>query len=154
MGIEIERKFLVKYAPWNAQTPVQYFIQGYIQRDHNRVVRVRIADDQGFLTIKGPKEKGAGLEFEYEIPKDDALTLIETLCDQPCIEKNRYHINHQGFDWVIDEFFNENQGLVLAEIELSSVDQDFVKPEWLGKEVTHDLRYYNASLIERPYVTW
>lgn len=154
MGIEIEKKFLLKYHPHKDLCNPQRLIQGYIKKDKKSVVRIRVTDTKGFLTIKGPKTNNAGLEFEYEIPKPDAETLIRTLCQKPVIDKNRYHVIHNNSEWVIDEFFNENAGLMIAEIELESAEQAFEKPDWVGEEVTHDPRYYNSNLIEHPFSKW
>jgi len=93
------------------------------------------------------------MEFEYEIPRQDADALLD-ICEKPLIEKNRYKIEHRGFVWEVDEFFGENQGLIVAELELESEDQYFPKPEWVGQEVTGDPRYFNSNLIKNPYATW
>jgi len=116
-------------------------------------VRVRIAGDQAFLTVKGVTRGAARAEFEYEIPMSDAEQLLK-LSDGPIIQKNRYRIVHDGFLWEVDEFLGDNAGLVVAEIELTSEGQAFSRPPWLGAEVTHDSRYYNSSLATRPYLQW
>lgn len=152
MGIEIERKFLVVNDEWRSATPV-YFCQGYLNRGKGRTVRVRVAGEQGFLTIKGATSGISRSEFEYEIPLADAKQLF-ALCDGPLIEKYRRKITHEGMLWEVDEFLGDNQGLVVAEIELESENQQFTKPNWLGVEVTQDNRYYNSALSLNPYNSW
>ena len=149
MATEIERKFLVQGTPWRNGSGVR-FSQGYLNRDKERTVRVRIAGDKAFLTIKGVTQGASRAEFEYEIPVSDAQQLIK-LSDGTIIQKNRYVIVHEGSTWEVDEFLGDNAGLVLAEIELKSEDQPFSRPPWLGAEVTHDRRYYNSSLASHPY---
>ena len=128
-------------------------LQGYLNSVRERTVRVRIAGGKGYLTIKGIRVGASRPEFEYEIPVEDAEMLLD-LCEKPLIEKNRYRVVEGDFTWEIDEFFGENRGLVIAEIELEHEDQEFSIPDWIGKEVTDDPRYYNASLIKNPYKTW
>ncbi len=152
MGTEIERKFMVKEGDWRKQKAAKYR-QGYLSTVKERTVRVRTVEDKGYLTIKGIAIGASRMEFEYEIPRQDADTLLE-ICEKPLIEKNRYKIMHGGFVWEVDEFFGENQGLIVAEIELASEDQNFSKPDWVGKEVTGDSRYFNANLIKNPYTKW
>jgi len=153
MGIEIERKFLVKDDRWRTGEGKRYR-QGYLSRDKERTVRVRTVGDQGYLTIKGEAEGLSRLEFEYEIPAADASELLDDLCEKPLIEKNRYEVEYGGMIWEVDEFFGENAGLVVAEIELESEDQPFPKPPWLDREVTGDPRYFNASLSRHPFSKW
>jgi len=152
MAAEIERKFLVQGDGWRG-SPHQRLCQGYLNRDKARTVRVRIAGDQAFLTIKGITRGATRAEFEYPIPLKDAQQLL-ALSDGPIIEKNRHVIVHEGSRWEVDEFFGENTGLVMAEIELQSEDQPFSRPPWLGQEVTHDRRYYNSNLAGHPYREW
>jgi CYTH domain-containing protein len=152
MGTEIERKFMVKEGDWCKQKAAKYR-QGYLSTVKERTVRVRTVEDKGYLTIKGIAIGASRMEFEYEIPRQDADTLLE-ICEKPLIEKNRYKIMHGGFVWEVDEFFGENQGLIVAEIELENEDQYFSKPDWVGKEVTGDSRYFNANLIKNPYAKW
>jgi adenylate cyclase len=152
MATEIERKFLVNGAPWRNDTGVR-FSQGYLNRDKERTVRVRIAGDKAFLTVKGVTRGATRVEFEYGIPVSDAEQLLE-LRDGPIIQKNRYVLIHDGDTWEVDEFLGDNAGLVLAEIELTSEGQSFSRPPWLGAEVTRDLRYYNSSLAGHPYREW
>jgi adenylate cyclase len=152
MATEIERKFLVQGTAWR-KVPGVPFIQGYLNRDKERTVRVRIASDKAFLTIKGLTRGASRAEFEYEIPMPDAQQLLK-LSDGPIIKKNRHVIVHDGSTWEVDEFLGDNAGLILAEIELKSEDQPFSRPPWLGTEVTHDRRYYNSSLASHPYREW
>lgn len=152
MATEIERKFLVHGKPWGDRTGVR-FSQGYLNREPERTVRVRIAGEKAFLTIKGATHGATRAEFEYEIPVPDAEKLL-AITDGPIIQKIRHVISHDGFDWEVDEFLGENAGLVVAELELSSEDQTFTRPPWLGREVTDDRRYYNSSLVNHPFTTW
>jgi adenylate cyclase len=158
MVLEIERKFLVIGQAW--RQPVerqQRFSQGYLNRDKARTVRVRVsgsmAGEQAWLTIKGQSVGATRAEFEYEIPAADAQALL-VLCEGPVIEKIRHCCTHQGMEWEIDEFLGENAGLVVAEIELTSEDQPFARPDWLGAEVTDDARYFNSALSQRPFSRW
>ena len=152
MAKEIERKFLVKEGSWRNQEGTQYR-QGYLNSVKERVVRVRTIDDKGYLTIKGLTVGASRLEFEYEIPRHDADQLLE-ICEKPLIEKTRYKVMEGDFIWEIDEFFGENQGLIVAEVELESEDQEFPRPAWVGEEVTGDPRYFNSNLIKNPYKMW
>lgn len=152
MALEIERKFLVIGTQWRTGTGTP-LVQGYLNRDPQRTVRIRVAGTQAFITVKGLSRGAQRAEFEYEIPVTDAHQLL-TLCLEPTIEKIRYHVPFEGFIWDVDEFGGVNSGLVVAEIELQSVDQPFARPPWLGEEVTHDRRYFNSSLAEHPYSTW
>ena len=152
MGIEIERKFLVIGDAWRTPTGVAIG-QGYLNRDKNRTVRVRLAGSQAFLTIKGPSQGATRQEFEYPIPVEDALQLLE-LCDGTVIRKTRHLVLHDGNRWEVDEFQADNQGLIVAEIELATEDQIFTKPDWLGLEVTDDTRYFNSNLISHPFCHW
>lgn len=152
MAIEIERKFCVIGSDWKS-TPGTRFFQGYLNRAKERTVRVRIAGDVAFLTIKGLSQGATRAEFEYPIPLDDARQLL-SLCEGPLIEKMRYRIEFEGTLWEVDEFFGDNQGLVIAEVELQSEAQPFARPPWLGQEVTHDPRYFNSNLSTQPYCTW
>lgn len=152
MPMEIERKFLVQGDDWRSGKSTLYR-QGYLSRDKERTVRVRIADKQAFLTIKGISTGASRAEFEYEIPVADAEQLL-LLCDGPLIEKTRYLVLHAGMTWEVDEFHGANKGLVVVEIELQSETQIFSKPAWVGMEVTHEKRYFNSSLSAYPYNTW
>jgi adenylate cyclase len=151
---EIERKFLLRSIAWKAGATATRLTQGYLCVLPERTVRIRRAGERGFVTIKG---RGSGIghpEFEYEIPLADAEEMLATLCQQPLIDKTRYELWHAGHLWEIDEFHGDNAGLVLAEIELAAEDDEFVRPDWLGEEVTGDHRYSNASLVTRPYSSW
>ena len=152
MAVEIERKFLVRDDTWRHAQGV-YICQGYLNRDKQRTVRVRIAGDSAWLTIKGPSAGATRAEFEYAIPLEDARQLLP-LCEPPLIEKYRHTVQHRGFAWEVDEFLGDNQGLVVAEIELESADQHFERPDWVGEEVTHDARYFNSSLSQHPFRRW
>lgn len=154
MGLEIERKFLVDpEGAWRAAPRTRYR-QGYLSTDRDRTVRVRTVGDQGFLTIKGVTVGATRLEYEYPIPGPDAEQLLSGLCHKPLIEKDRYRLEHQGLAWEVDEFFGDNLGLILAEVELQSEDQAFALPDWVRSEVTGDPRYYNANLIRHPFCSW
>ncbi|MFN3860213.1 MAG: CYTH domain-containing protein [Roseateles sp.] len=154
MGIEIERKFLVAGDGWRAQAgSATRFSQGYLSRDPARTVRVRVAGQQGFLTIKGATSGAARAEFEYAIPLADAQQLL-ALSDGPVVDKIRHLCVVDGMTWEVDEFLGANAGLVVAEIELQSEDQPFTRPAWLGAEVTGDARYVNANLAVHPYTSW
>jgi adenylate cyclase len=152
VGTEIERKFLVSGEDWRCSEPV-FFCQGYLNHDRQRTVRVRIADDKAFLTIKGVNRGASRAEFEYEIPVADARQLIE-LCEQPLIEKYRHFVQVDQLTWEVDEFLGENRGLVIAEVELATEDQAITLPSWVGREVTDDPRYYNSNLSRNPYAGW
>ena len=153
MGEEIERKFLVTGNAWRAGKSRDYR-QGYLSIDKQRTVRVRIAGDAAFLTVKGLTEGATRAEYEYPIPVADAKAMLETLCLRPIIEKRRYRIEHGGMTWEIDEFLGENAGLMVAEIELETAQQPFDKPAWIGEEVTTDPRFFNANLVASPFTTW
>ena len=152
MAVEIERKFLVVGDAWRA-APAEFYSQGYLNRDKLRTVRVRIAGEEAFLTIKGESVGARRAEFEYPIPLWDARELL-SLCEQPLIEKNRRKILYEGFIWDVDEFLGENLGLVVAEIELPAEDAHFECPEWVGEEVTADARYFNSNLSRMPFSSW
>lgn len=154
MGREIERKFLLAGDGWRSLAEGVPYRQGYLCSSRERTVRVRIAGSRGLLTVKGPTRGATRSEFEYEIPLADARELLDTLCPQPQIDKRRYTIPYAEMVWEVDEFFGVNQGLIVAEIELEHEDQDFVRPEWIGAEVTDDPRYANAALCAAPYTTW
>jgi len=154
MAVEIERKFLLKNEDWRSlpQTAIR-IKQGYLNSEKERTVRVRIKGEKGFLTVKGKTVNASRLEFEYEIPKSDALQLLK-LCERPIIEKIRYEVPLNGNVWEIDEFEGINKGLIMAEVELESENQAFIRPDWIGEEVTSDIRYYNSNLIAYPFSEW
>jgi len=154
MGTEIERKFLVKDNTFKQLAGGTRYRQGYLNSAKERVVRVRTIDDKGFLTVKGITTGATRVEYEYEIPLKDADDMLNELCEKPLIEKNRYKIDRGNLTWEVDEFFGENQGLVLAEVELESEAQRFDQPEWIGVEVTGDPKYFNSNLIQNPYKNW
>jgi len=154
MGIEIERKFLLAHDGWRGQGTPTRMRQGYLAADPVRTVRVRIEGDAAVLTIKGKSTGASRGEWEYPIPVADAAELLDGLCEQPLVEKTRHRIAHAGHVWEVDEFFGDNAGLVVAEIELASEDEVFEKPDWIGREVTGEVRYYNSSLMRRPYKDW
>lgn len=153
MGKEIERKFLLVGDDWKTVDGTHYR-QGYLNSAKERTVRVRTIDDKGFLTIKGLTVGATRLEYEYEIPHAEATEMLDALCEKPIIDKNRYKVEFAGLTWEVDEFFGENQGLVVAEVELESEDQAFERPSWVGEEVTGDPRYFNSNLIKHPFTKW
>jgi adenylate cyclase len=153
MGVEIERKFLVRdRSVLDGSTGVRYR-QGYLTRVPERTVRVRLAGDRGFLTIKGRSSGASRAEFEYEIPVADAEALL-ALCEPPLIDKTRHRLAAGSLTWEIDVFHGENDGLIVAEVELESSEQALDLPDWVGMEVTDDARYFNANLVAAPYRTW
>jgi len=154
MGTEIERKFLMKDDSWRSLAKGTKYRQGYLNSTKERVVRVRTIDDKGFLTIKGITTGASRVEYEYEIPDAEATAMLDELCEKPLIEKNRYKIAFGGLTWEVDEFFGENLGLIVAEVELESEDQQFERPGWIGEEVTGDPKYFNSNLIQNPYQKW
>ena len=155
-GMEIERKFLVRGDDYKRCAHKSYRIrQGYISSGQGRTVRVRIRDNQGFLTIKGPSLDGglSRYEFEKEITLDEAEHLMQ-LCEPGTIDKTRYLVKSGRHVFEVDEFYGDNEGLVMAEVELSSADELFEKPDFIEKEVTGDHRYYNSHLRKNPYKLW
>jgi len=154
MAQEIERKFLITGEAWRELANGTTYRQGYLSTVKERTVRVRTIDDKGFLTIKGITVGATRAEYEYEIPASDANEMLDDLCEQPIIEKNRYKVSLDGLIWEIDEFDGVNAGLIVAEVELESENQEFTKPEWIGEEVSNDPRYFNSNLIANPYTTW
>ena len=154
MGQEIERKFLVNGTPWRAWSGGTRIRQGYISLDPARSVRVRIAGNAGWLTIKGITEGFRRAEFEFAIPGADAEEMLATLAQGAVIEKTRYAVEHAGQRWDVDVFAGENAGLAIAEIELEQEDQPVEPPPWVGAEVSGDARYYNLSLARLPWQRW
>ncbi len=155
MATEIERKFLLKNNSWQDQADQgTAYCQGYMTGGNKASVRVRIQGERAFLNIKSATIGIRRQEYEYEIPLPEAKEMLETLCDKPLIEKVRYHVMVAGHEWEIDVFSGDNAGLVVAEIELADEAENFVKPDWLGKEVSDDVRYYNVNLIKHPYKDW
>ena len=155
MAIEIEHKFLLANDDWRTQVSrsVRYR-QGYLSTLATTSIRVRISDEHAWLNIKSAVIGTHRHEYEYEIPLADADEIINDLCRKPLIEKTRHFVTYQGHLWEIDEFDGDNAGLIVAEIELAQVGEQFAKPAWLGKEVTEDLRYYNNNLTQHPYSQW
>ena len=154
MSLEIERKFLLSGEGWRALGTGVHYRQGYLSTVPERSVRVRLVRDKGYLTIKGIFVGATRSEYEYEIPAGEASEMLDNLCERPLIEKTRYRVEYHGLTWEIDEFDGDNAGLIVAEVELDKEDQAITLPDWVGKEVTGDLRYYNASLIANPYMRW
>lgn len=154
MPQEIERKFLVRNEDWCVPGTGIVYRQGYLCTVPERTVRVRLVRDQGFLTVKGVTVGAARAEYEYEIPAGEATEMLDELCERPLIEKTRFRVEHHGMVWEIDRFAGDNAGLIIAEVELEEEDQVVVLPDWVGKEVTGDRRYYNANLITEPFSEW
>jgi len=155
MATEIERKFLLKDASWKALADAgTQYSQGYLVGSQQASVRVRIQGERAFLNIKSATIDITRQEFEYEVPLDEAKEILETLCEKPLISKKRYHLKSENHLWEIDVFQGDNEGLVVAEIELADENEYFVKPDWLGDEVSDDERYYNVSLVKHPFKNW
>lgn len=155
MGTEIERKFLLRDDRWRAAASEGVVIrQGYLSVDPERTVRVRRAGPRGIVTIKGITQGATRAEFEWEIPADDADAMLDTLALRPLVEKTRYRVDHAGHTWEIDVFTGDNDGLAIAEVELTAEDEAVALPDWVGAEVTGDARYYNSSLVRTPYRDW
>lgn len=153
MAIEIERKFLVNKNSWTRPNEGTLYVQGYLSSSPETTVRIRIAGKIGFITIKGKTTGFSREEFEYEIPVEDAEILLKK-CKNAPIKKIRYKVLLNGTLWEIDEFLEENNGLLMAEVELPDEKASFFRPEWLGKEVTDDKRYHNSHIAEHPFKTW
>ncbi|MGR8932772.1 MAG: CYTH domain-containing protein [Gammaproteobacteria bacterium] len=155
MAIEVEHKFLLANERWRKEiSRSETFIQGYLSSDAGCSIRIRICGERAWLNIKSATPGAQRLEFEYAIPVSDAQDIAQHLCRRPLIEKTRHFLVNDGHTWEIDEFSGDNQGLIVAEIELSETGEAFTKPEWLGAEVTDDLRYYNNNLVSHPYNRW
>jgi len=155
MGLEIERKFLVRSDAWRAETASRELLrQGYLTGGSRCSIRARIAGNQAWLNIKARRSGMTRLEFEYPIPLSDADEILKELCTGPLLEKYRHRLNAGPFVWEIDEFLGANAGLNVAEIELPSETAEFECPEWLGEEVTEDERYYNFNLAQKPFGEW
>ena len=156
MSIEIERKFLVKNDDFKNQSFQKKIIkQGYLNSDKNRTVRIRISDKKAFITIKGKSNDSGTTRFEWEkeIKLKEAENLL-SLCEPSIIEKTRYLVKIQNHVFEVDEFYGDNKGLIIAEVELNSETEKFKKPNWLGKEVTGDIKYYNSSISKQPFKNW
>lgn len=155
MGLEIERKFLLSNDDWRALIESSHYMnQGYLSRTDDSAIRVRITGDQAHINVKKTTDGIQRLEYEYPIPLSDAQEMLDRVALQPVIEKTRHMLTIDGHLWEIDEFHGVNDGLIVAEIELQSTDEAFTRPNWLGKEVSEDKRYYNSTLIVHPYTTW
>lgn len=155
MGVEIERKFLVTGSYKELSTSHSHIIQGYICSGHGRTVRVRLRDDEGYLTIKGPSLDGglSRYEFEKQITHEEALALLR-LCEPGIVDKTRWLVPIGNHTYEVDEFYGDNEGLVVAEVELGAPDERYERAPFLGEEVTGDRRYYNSSLRANPYKNW
>lgn len=154
MAREIERKYLVKRELWNPRDDGTHFKQGYLNSQKERVVRVRIEGAKAKLTIKGITTGVSRSEFEYAIPVDDAAILLDQLCEKPLIDKHRHVEQHGRLTWEIDVFHGDNEGLVIAEVELASEEEKPELPPWAGPEVSSDPRYFNSNLLKNPYRNW
>ena len=159
MGIEIERKFILKNDDWKPLVTKTHVIrQGYLQSGleaaQKSSVRIRISNDRANINVKSVELTTIRQEFEYEIPLADAQQMLSTLCDETIIEKTRYHVPYASHLWEIDIFEGLNEGLQIAEIELKDPDETFEIPDWIGKEVSDDKRYYNIYLLKTPYIMW
>ena len=155
MGIEIERKFLLVNDDWHNHVSKKVkIVQGYLANTELSSIRIRLQGEIANLNIKSMQLDICRSEFEYPIPVIEAKNILNELCLRPLIDKTRYYIKHAEHTWEIDVFEGENLGLVVAEIELSAIDEKFEHPAWLGKEVSDDERYYNVSLIKHPFKNW
>jgi len=155
-NLEIERKFLVKSSAFKTEAfKNTKIVQGFLSTNKKRTVRVRLKGEQGFLTIKGASSKNglSRFEWEKEISKTEAEDLLK-LCKKGIIDKIRYEIKVENHIFEVDEFFGENEGLIVAEVELQAEEEAFTKPDWLGKEVTGNIKYYNSQLSSKPFTTW
>lgn len=153
MGIEIERKFLVRHTDFLQGLKGTAIAQGYLSTSPEAVVRVRVKGEYGFLTVKGKTTGASRAEFEYQVPLADAQAML-ALCQNGRISKTRYRIPAGIHVWEVDVFHDDNTGLVVAEIELNDEQETFEKPHWLGQEVTEDIRYFNSQLSDNPYSRW
>ncbi len=155
MATEIERKFLLVSDEWRTLVcHSESFRQGYLNSSKRASVRVRIADNQATLNIKGMTIGVQRPEYEYDLPLQDASELLDQLCERPLIEKTRHFVEFGGKTWEIDEFHGDNAGLIVAEVELDSADETISMPMWAGKDVSHLPRYYNVSLTQHPFKHW
>ena len=158
MATEIERKFLVKSSAWREEVDhCRWMRQGYLtdfRQAERASVRIRWSDGQGELNIKSLELGVSRQEYAYSVPGEEAQEMLDTLCTGPLIEKRRHYIFRDGLTWEIDEFFGDNEGLVVAEVELQRADQKIPMPSWLGPEATHRERYYNVALARRPFREW
>jgi adenylate cyclase len=155
MGVEIERKFLVDHEKWNQVVKPNgtHYRQGYLLNDDHRTIRVRVTDKQGYITLKGASSGISRKEYEYKIPVEDGVELLDGFA-QSEVEKIRYRIDFAGKLWEVDEFLGDNAGLIMAEIELKQETDEFERPDWITDEVSDDDRYYNSYLSTHPYKNW
>jgi len=155
MPIEIEHKFLLTNDDWqqNISKSIRYK-QGYLVSDNKRSIRIRTSDNKAWLNIKSATIGTYRQEYEYEIPFNEGVEILDTLCEKPIIEKTRHFVTYKQHLWEIDVFEGDNLGLIVAEIELSKIGEKFHRPSWAGEEVTDDLRYYNNSLCSNPFKNW
>ena len=154
MGIEIERKYLVKSNEWKSSGVKKLYQQGYLLIDKTKTIRVRTIEDTAYLTIKGASSGISRSEFEYEIPVEDAKFMLANLCEKPIIEKYRTKIELNELIWEVDEFVGDNTGLIIAEVELKNEYQKIVLPDWIGEEVSGNRQYNNSYLVKNPYKNW
>ncbi len=155
MALEIEHKFLVLDDSWKKMVTESFeYKQGYLSSDNRRSIRVRTSNTKAWINIKSATIGTQRHEYEYEIPLQDGIEILLTLCQKPLIEKTRYLIPYQEHVWELDVFTGDNEGLIVAEIELSRKGEGFAKPDWVGQEVSSDLRYYNNNLCKHPYKKW
>ena len=154
MAKEIERKYLVRPGAWVPKDSGTHFKQGYLNSQKERVVRVRIEGHKARLTIKGVTTGISRAEFEYAIPEEDAAVMLDQLCEQPLIDKHRHRERFGGHAWEIDVFHGENQGLIVAEVELASEGDPLALPAWAGEDVSSDPRYFNSNLLKHPFKSW
>ncbi len=155
MAVEIEHKFLVRDERWRREVERSVRMrQGYLTSDAHCSVRVRVAGGQGYLNIKSGTLGIQRSEYEYPIPLAEAEEILDTLCEQPLLEKTRHFVPSGRHLWEIDEFEGDNAGLIVAEVELSRPDEPFDRPDWLGADVSRDIRYYNSQLARHPYRAW
>jgi len=155
MATEIEHKFTLKNDNWRSEVvKSERLVQGYLAGNERSSIRVRIAGDKANLNIKSATLGIYRQEYEYEIPLADGEKILEDLCEKPVIDKVRHYVQYEGKTWEVDEFGGENEGLIVAEVELNSEDEEFAIPEWADKNVSGDPRYYNVSLVKHPFKNW
>lgn len=155
MAKEIERKFLIANDAWKAFADQGHLMaQGYLNDAVSSSLRVRVTGNKAYLNIKSATIGVTRSEYEYEIPREDALEILANLCSKPLIEKTRYHVIHGNHTWEVDIFHGDNEGLIVAEIELTSENEAFELPAWVGQEVSLDPRYYNVCLTKHPFKHW
>jgi adenylate cyclase len=155
MGVEIERKFLVDHEKWQQlKKPAgTHYRQGYLLNDDHRTIRIRVTETEGFVTFKGASSGISRKEYEYKIPVEDGIELLDGFAVSE-VEKVRYRIDYEGKLWEVDEFWGDNEGLIMAEIELKNETEEFGQPDWITHEVSNDDRYYNSSLSTHPFKKW